>query len=185
MKSRNSTENRAYSREFLQRLLVFIGRMRGFLKIHLQWRRHLLWARIASAYASGEVEDGDSVAGKPTTLPRVKQDMKLFNENIVHYALEKPLQCSIAKHGARADDIDFFLPHYSSAYFRDRTLQGFQHIDFEIPKEKWFTNLAYKGNTDSASTYIMLDEFVRILSHSYYWRSANHGHQRHTARQQR
>jgi len=28
----------------------------------------------------------------------------------------------------------------------------------DIPQDKWFTNLPYKGNTGSASIYIMLEE---------------------------
>jgi 3-oxoacyl-[acyl-carrier-protein] synthase-3 len=31
-------------------------------------------------------------------------------------------------------------------------------IGFTVPYEKWFTNLAYKGNTGSASIYVMLEE---------------------------
>jgi 3-oxoacyl-[acyl-carrier-protein] synthase-3 len=34
-------------------------------------------------------------------------------------------------------------------------------IDFEIPPERWFTNLAYKGNTGAASIYIILEEFFK------------------------
>ena len=30
-----------------------------------------------------------------------------------------------------------------------------------IPKERWFTNLAWTGNTGSAAIYIMLDELLR------------------------
>jgi 3-oxoacyl-[acyl-carrier-protein] synthase-3 len=31
-------------------------------------------------------------------------------------------------------------------------------VNFEIPMEKWFSNLSYKGNTGSASIYIMIEE---------------------------
>ena len=33
-------------------------------------------------------------------------------------------------------------------------------LDFEIPFERWFTNLTSKGNTGAASIYIMLEELV-------------------------
>ncbi len=33
-------------------------------------------------------------------------------------------------------------------------------IGFEIPLDKWFTNLTYKGNTGSASIFVMLEELV-------------------------
>ncbi|MEJ2527710.1 MAG: 3-oxoacyl-[acyl-carrier-protein] synthase III C-terminal domain-containing protein, partial [Sulfurovaceae bacterium] len=35
---------------------------------------------------------------------------------------------------------------------------GLEKIGFAIPQEKWFTNLTSKGNTGSASIYIILDE---------------------------
>jgi 3-oxoacyl-[acyl-carrier-protein] synthase III len=34
-------------------------------------------------------------------------------------------------------------------------------IGLPIPPERWFTNLATRGNTGSASMYLMLDELVR------------------------
>ncbi|EPZ28402.1 3-oxoacyl-ACP synthase [Mannheimia haemolytica MhBrain2012] len=91
----------------------------------------------------------------------VKQDVKLLNENIVKYTVEKALERIIPKYKLNAEEIDYFLPHYSSGSFRDKLLEGLQRINFLIPQEKWFTNLTTKGNTGSASIYIMLDEFIR------------------------
>lgn len=91
----------------------------------------------------------------------VKQNVKLLNDNIVKYTVEKMLIQTINKHCLSADDIDYFLPHYSSHYFRDKLYQGLVNIDFEIPYEKWFTNLSTKGNTGSASIFIILEEFLR------------------------
>ncbi|MDR2081246.1 MAG: beta-ketoacyl-ACP synthase III [Campylobacteraceae bacterium] len=92
----------------------------------------------------------------------VKQDVRLLNENIVEYAVEKPLKEIIKKRELNAEDIDYFLPHYSSHYFRDKTYEGLKKAGFEIGYEKWFTNLYEKGNTGAASFYIILEEFVRI-----------------------
>ncbi|MDD2829444.1 MAG: beta-ketoacyl-ACP synthase III [Sulfuricurvum sp.] len=88
----------------------------------------------------------------------VEQDVKLLNENIVHYTVEKPLLSIKEKRQLCADDIDYFLPHYSSEYFRDKMAAGMEKIGFAIPYEKWFTNLTTKGNTGSASIYIILEE---------------------------
>jgi 3-oxoacyl-[acyl-carrier-protein] synthase III len=88
----------------------------------------------------------------------VSQDVKLLNENIVAYAVEKPLSDIVRKRGLRVQDIDYFLPHYSSEYFRDKMFDGMKRIDFAVPQDKWFTNLTYKGNTGSASMYIILEE---------------------------
>ena len=87
-----------------------------------------------------------------------KQDVKLLNENIIHYSVEKPLLLLRKKHQLCADDIDWLLPHYSSSFFRDKILQGFRAVDFDIPQHRWFTNLTSKGNTGAASIYIMLAE---------------------------
>ena len=35
-----------------------------------------------------------------------------------------------------------------------------QKAGCDIPQEKWFTNLSYKGNTGSASIYIMIEELM-------------------------
>jgi 3-oxoacyl-[acyl-carrier-protein] synthase-3 len=57
--------------------------------------------------------------------------------------------------------LDWYVPHYSSEYFRQPVYDKLRAMDFEIPFERWFTNLATKGNTGSASIYIMLDELYR------------------------
>jgi 3-oxoacyl-[acyl-carrier-protein] synthase-3 len=92
----------------------------------------------------------------------LKQDVKLLNENIVHFAAERPLQTLIAKRRLRASDYQYFLPHYSSHFFRDRLYEGLRKVDFDLPPERWFTNLATRGNTGAASMYLMLEE----LAHS-------------------
>ncbi|OOF36774.1 beta-ketoacyl-ACP synthase III [Rodentibacter heidelbergensis] len=90
----------------------------------------------------------------------VKQDVKLLNENIVRCTVENALLRLINKYHLNPDDIDYFLPHYSSGFFRDKLLDGLKNINFVIPQEKWFTNLETKGNTGSASIYIILQEFL-------------------------
>jgi 3-oxoacyl-[acyl-carrier-protein] synthase-3 len=91
----------------------------------------------------------------------VKQDVRLLNDNIVQHTLAAPLKKHIAKHGLKASDIDWFLPHMSSNYFRQPLQDALKALDFDIPQERWFTNLAQMGNTGSASFYIMLDELFR------------------------
>ncbi len=91
----------------------------------------------------------------------VKQDVKLLNANIIHYTVEKPLPEVVSKRGITPDEIDWFIPHYSSDYFRTRVMDGMEKAGFVVPYERWFTNLSHKGNTGSASIYIMLDELIR------------------------
>lgn len=92
------------------------------------------------------------------SLLSVRQDVKLLNENIVEYTVKKPLKQIIKKRGLKVENYTYFLPHYSSTYFRDKLYNGLKEVDFEIPFEKWFTNLVTHGNTGSASIYIMLEE---------------------------
>lgn len=92
------------------------------------------------------------------SLLTLTQDVKLLNENIVAYTVEKPLKEIIAKRSLKPENIDYLLPHYSSNYFKDKMFDGMKKIGFEIPLDKWFTNLSTKGNTGSASIYIILEE---------------------------
>jgi 3-oxoacyl-[acyl-carrier-protein] synthase-3 len=100
--------------------------------------------------------------GQRLSILSVKQNVKLLNENITEYTIVKPLKEIAKKRGLTSDDIDYFLPHYSSNYFRDKTYEGLKKAGFEIDYEKWFTNLYEKGNTGSASFYIILEEFARV-----------------------
>lgn len=88
----------------------------------------------------------------------VKQDVRQLNDNIIHYTIDRPLPDIVAEKGLCADDVDYFLPHYSSEYFRQKLAIALERCDFNIPSERWFTTLVDKGNTGSASIYIMLDE---------------------------
>lgn len=142
------------------------------LKIH--WIDILSYANEMPAcmYAGGDYDQDQFIGWKQFTqldqqnqsLLSVKQNVKMLNENIVKYTVEKMLANSIKKHDLKKNDIDYFLPHYSSHYFREKLYQGLINIDFEIPYEKWFTNLTSKGNTGSASIYIILEEFLRTHS---------------------
>lgn len=88
----------------------------------------------------------------------LKQDVKLLNANVVEYCLAKPLRELIAKRQLNADQIDWFLPHMSSAYFRQPIHAALAELNFVIPEQRWFTNLVERGNTGSASIYLMLEE---------------------------
>lgn len=95
------------------------------------------------------------------SIMAVKQDVKQLNDNIVHYTVERPLKCLRDKRALDAARIDHFLPHYSSEFFRDRLAEGLRRVGFDLPQERWFTNLRDKGNTGSASIYIILEELFR------------------------
>lgn len=91
----------------------------------------------------------------------VKQDVKLLNENVIRATLTEPLRELVGRHGLTPQGIDWFLPHYSSNFFAEPVAAGLVAAGLDIPRERWFTNLTEKGNTGSASPYIMLDELFR------------------------
>lgn len=88
----------------------------------------------------------------------IKQDVKLLNAEVITFAVERALAQIAAKYDLKAETIDWFLPHYSSDYFRNDLHSRMEKIGFAIPTDRWFTNLTSKGNTGSASIYIMLEE---------------------------
>lgn len=88
----------------------------------------------------------------------IKQDVKLLNGEILRMSAEKTLPGIVNKRNLSPSGIDWFLPHYSSDYFRVPFYEHLANIGFKIPFEKWFTNLSYKGNTGAASIYIILEE---------------------------
>jgi len=88
----------------------------------------------------------------------IKQDVKLLNEKIVEYTVTKPLLELVEQGKVEAEKINWYLPHYSSGFFRDKVYEGMQAAGCDIHQEKWFTNLSSKGNTGSASIYIILEE---------------------------
>jgi len=92
------------------------------------------------------------------SLFTIQQDVKLLNSNIADVTVEKALRQILEKRTMKADEINWFLPHYSSEYFREEVTRSLRNANFDIPKEKWFTNLTSCGNTGSASIYIMLEE---------------------------
>ncbi len=138
----------------------------------------VLWVELSSAahelpacmYSGAEKNADGSLTGwqqfstqewATRSVFTVKQDVKLLNEQVIRATLTDPLRELVKKHDLAAQKIDWFLPHYSSKYFAEPVAAGVAEAGLNIPREKWFTNLFEKGNTGSASPYIMLDELFR------------------------
>jgi 3-oxoacyl-[acyl-carrier-protein] synthase-3 len=144
----------------------------GGLSLRIDWIDILSYAGEMETcmYAGGDKRADGSFRGwqqfgvaerDARSVLSVKQDVKLLNEQVILYTVEKPLRTIIGKRQLQAGAINHFLPHYSSQFFRDKVYAGMQRAGLDIPQERWFTNLATKGNTGSASIYIMLDELLR------------------------
>lgn len=135
--------------------------------LKIEWIEHLSFAGdLETCMYSGAVknDDGsitgwrnlDGAAGTEAFL--VKQDVKLLNREIISTIVNRTLTRVIDKHNLSPGQIDWFLPHYSSDYFRQGLHDRMGEIGFSIPFERWFTNLSTKGNTGAASIYIILEE---------------------------
>ncbi len=118
-------------------------------------------------YAGGERSEDGTITGWREFSPdkrnkknifNIQQDVKLLNEKIIEYTVTRPMSSLIKNNKVTARQIDWFLPHYSSGFFRDKVHEGLLKAGCDIPQEKWFTNLYQKGNTGSASIYIILEE---------------------------
>ena len=121
-------------------------------------------------YAGGEKQADGSLKGwqafaadewAARSVFSVKQDVRLLNENVAYQTIGKLLKKAVHSRGLTPDAIDWFLPHMSSEYFRQPVADCMAAGDFIIPQEKWFTNLQTKGNTGSASIFIMIDELFK------------------------
>ncbi|HET7370361.1 MAG TPA: beta-ketoacyl-ACP synthase III [Gammaproteobacteria bacterium] len=139
------------------------------LSLRLDWivERSYANEQAACMYGGAEkLEDGrlkgwpayDPSEWAPKSVFTLKQDVKQLNEHVMHYTVERPLRDIPRLQALDPDSIDWFLPHYSSHYFRERVREHMLKADFDIPFERWFTNLYSKGNTGAASIYIILEE---------------------------
>ena len=169
---------RAFDTEFLRWMLsdgagaVYLSNKKNQDRISLRidWIENISYAGEFETcmYAGGiKREDGSLIGWRETELIGpddesykflIKQDTKLLAREIVRTAKHRALARVIQKHNLRPEGIDWYLPHYSSDYFRDKFYNGMKDINFEIPYEKWFTNLTTKGNTGSASIFIIMEE---------------------------
>ncbi|NHQ87587.1 3-oxoacyl-ACP synthase [Iodobacter sp. HSC-16F04] len=61
----------------------------------------------------------------------------------------------------KSSDIDHFLCHYSSAKFMPVVEDLLAKAGLSIPPERWYSNLATRGNTGAASIFIMLADFLQ------------------------
>src|SRR5699024_343763 len=87
----------------------------------------------------------------------MKQDVKLLSQNIVVLGFNK-LKDIFERRGLSVNDIDHFLPHLSSEFFKSKIAESLEQNGMGIPEEKWFTNLTSVGNVGSGSIYMIVDE---------------------------
>jgi len=87
----------------------------------------------------------------------IKQDIKLLESYVIPKGVQS-IQEILRKHRLDASEIDHFLPHISSYFFKDRLVEAFSAAGINVPEERWFINLDKIGNVGSASSYLQLEE---------------------------
>ncbi len=143
------------------------------ISLRIDWIENVSFAgRLETCQYSGgfKQEDGTMVGWRDVeSIPpeahkklfSVKQDIKLLEREIVRTAVDHALMRIVEKYALKAEEIDWYVPHYSSGYFRDKFHDRMKQVGFEIPYDKWFTNLYSTGNTGSAAIYIILEELFK------------------------
>src|SRR5580658_1734614 len=138
------------------------------LSLRIDWIEGVSYANQMDTcmYMGGEKQEDGSLKGFMDYTPEeimtksifsVKQDITLLSDNIVSLGGKK-IKEIFEKKGLSVQDIDHFLPHISSNFFRPKIYDMIDIYGGGIPYEKWFINLYTVGNVGAASVYLMIDE---------------------------
>lgn len=167
----------AFEKDFLRWMLsdgsgafLLENQPKGDNPLRIEWMEGFSYAfeMEACMYAGGEKMENGQLKPWSEYHPEewtkksvfaIKQDVKLLGEHI----LAKGVDCLkkvMQKHNIEPDDIDYYLPHISSYFFKQGLYDEMIKQGIEMPWDKWFINLEHVGNVGSASIYVMLEELV-------------------------
>jgi 3-oxoacyl-[acyl-carrier-protein] synthase III len=138
------------------------------LSLRLDWIEGISYANEMETcmYMGGEKLPDGTLKGFMDFTPEeimnksifsVKQDINLLSDNIVALGGKK-IKEILDRRGIKAADIDHFLPHISSDFFRSKIYDLVEIYGGGIPYEKWFINLYTVGNVGAASVFLMINE---------------------------
>jgi 3-oxoacyl-[acyl-carrier-protein] synthase III len=88
----------------------------------------------------------------------LRQDIRMLDE-VVRHAVQGLLLIA-KKKNLEPKNVDWLAVHYSSHVFRDKSHDLAAKLGFDIPHERWFTNLSSTGNVGSASAFLLLEELL-------------------------
>lgn len=94
---------------------------------------------------------------KTKSILSIKQDVKLLSPNIIPLGGVK-LKAIFEEKGLKSSEVDYFLPHMSSEFFKSKIYEELIKVGVPIPYEKWVLNLDSLGNVGASSVYFMVDE---------------------------
>lgn len=137
------------------------------LSFRIEWIETMSYAdRMETCmYAGGEKDEAGSLMGwaqfpeeewLTRSLFSLKQDTRLLEQHIIALGGQF-LQRIVKKRHFDPESADWFLPHLSSMYFKEKIESELRQVGYHIPEEKWYVNLPEVGNIASASALAMLD----------------------------
>lgn len=138
------------------------------LSLRLDWIEGVSYANEMETcmYMGGEKMPDGTLKGFMDFTPEeimnksilsIKQDITLLSNNIVTLGGKK-IKEIFERRGLTATDIDHFLPHISSEFFKPKIYDLIEIYGGGIPYEKWFINLYTVGNVGAASVFLMVNE---------------------------
>ena len=141
------------------------------LSLRVDWIEGVSYANEMNAcmYMASEKQTDGSLKSylefKPEELIEksilsIKQDISLLSDNIVPLG-GKRIKEIFDREGLKAEDVDYFLPHMSSEFFRPKIFEVMAVLGDTVPYEKWFVNLTSMGNVGAASVYFMVHELFK------------------------
>jgi len=141
---------------------------RGETSLKIEWLEMLSFANELDTcmYAGTEKTESGSTEGWRHFTGRewlgesifaLKQDVKLLDKNITLVGTQM-LKDICDRRNFDVNEIDYFLPHISSEFFRKKIEDETERLGIYIKPEKWFTNLDQVGNVGAGSIYLMIEE---------------------------
>ncbi len=138
------------------------------LSLRVKWIDILSFANELDScmYAGCHRNENDELVGwhefssaelMETSALSLRQDAKILQEHIIKAGM-KHLQEIKKRRGFDEKQVDYFLPHLSSMFFKKQIYNMLQEYGMTIAEEKWFLNLPKVGNVGSASGFLMLEE---------------------------
>lgn len=138
------------------------------LSFKIEWIKQRSFAdRFAPCMYAGSVDNYDSKPWSLYTSPQeaiqsgavlLRQDFELLYKLFpvwIGYYMELVEQGWVVP-----GEISHFLAHYSAHSLRNEMIKLLKKTHAMIDESRWFTNLYEKGNTGTASIFIMLEELM-------------------------
>ncbi|GEQ85224.1 hypothetical protein ULMS_07320 [Patiriisocius marinistellae] len=142
----------------------------GDVNLKIEWMDGYSFANeLESCMFSGSDKNEDGTLTSWNEIPvedwtkksvfALKQDTRLLGENVLVKGVESMVR-SMNKHNVTVNDIDYFLPHISSHFFKERLYSEMEERGVAVPWDKWFINLSEVGNIGAVSIYLMIDGLI-------------------------